>query len=385
MFLVRGNEDGMGFRNWIARRLPWVPFSLVNKLTRQKKIFTSSAATEPSIPIVPKLRVSAGYRVIVPVSLSRVDGRADANPESEELTKSMERWTAVLRESVLFQDDDIVAINKPYGLPSQGGYEIGRTHLASLIKCFQGPDPNQPPTLVHRLDRETTGVMLIARSRRGAKGLHGLFQSSSRLVEKTYWAILAPTPKMAAGTIKLSLKELFHAPDGRRVGLFDNSDAPYYGKDKIKAIQPNQKRNKKKDVDPERERSADGELKSVTNFKVIASAADSVALVALQPETGRKHQIRVHCASGIECPILGDDKYGQKDNDKYVAAMDFLKSQLTGNPEAIKLHLHSRQITFPHPLHADKTITVKAPLPEHFEKSLKVFGIDVAKLEKKKK
>ena len=193
-----------------------------------------------------------------------------------------------------------------------------------------GVELGERSLLVHRLDRDTSGVIVIAKRRSVAAALGKLF--ATRAVKKTYWAIVKGVPKPAQGRIEVALIKA-KGPDGDRMRASEEGEE-------------------------------EDEQRAVTHYSVIGKAEAIASWVSLKPVTGRQHQLRAHMAH-IGTPIMGDEKYGGLDN----------------LPEAMpkKLHLHARRIVFPHP--RDGTIDISAPLPEHMLTSFKHFGFDPNRFE----
>jgi 23S rRNA pseudouridine955/2504/2580 synthase len=226
---------------------------------------------------------------------------------------------AMLRDAVLHRDDGVIVLNKPPGLAVQGGSGTER-HLDGLLDALRFGSEIRP-RLVHRLDKETSGVLVIARTVAAAAFLTRAFRDKT--TRKIYWAIVVGLPKPLQGRIDLSLAKRL-GREGERV---------------------------RADVE-------DGK-RAVTYYRVIDNVGGKASWLALQPVTGRTHQLRAHCAA-IGTPILGDGKYG-------AAA-----AHLAGVPGAKRVHLHARAIAIPHPLGG--TLRVTASLPRHMRQSWEFFG-----------
>jgi 23S rRNA pseudouridine955/2504/2580 synthase len=226
---------------------------------------------------------------------------------------------AMLEAAILHRDDDVIVLNKPPGLAVQGGTRSER-HLDGLLDGLRyGSD--ERPRLVHRLDKDTSGVLVIARSAAAAAFLTRAFRDKA--TRKIYWSLAVGRPKPAHGRISLALAKQM-GPGGERVR-----------------------------ADPDEGKSA------VTYYRVIDSAGERASWLALLPITGRTHQLRAHCAA-IGTPILGDPKYGGAG------------AQLAGAPNAQRLHLHARELSIPHP--AGGILRVAAHLPPHMRQSWEFFG-----------
>jgi 23S rRNA pseudouridine955/2504/2580 synthase len=217
----------------------------------------------------------------------------------------------------------MIALNKPFGLAVQGGTKTTR-HIDGMLKALE--KDSERPRLVHRLDKDTGGLLLVAKTRIAAQRLGDAFKGHK--VEKTYWALTAGAPRPRQGTISL--------PIAKRMTRNDHGETervlPVEGEDAKKAI---------------------------TDYQIIEDA-DRVAFVAMRPVTGRTHQLRVHAAA-IGYPILGDGKYG--------GASAFIEGV------SPKLHLFCRSMIFPHPK-TGRQITLSAPLTGHMSESWKFFSFD---------
>jgi len=229
-----------------------------------------------------------------------------------------------LASITLYEDDDLLVVNKPPGIAVQGGTKTTH-HIDRLLEGL-GDGPETRPRLVHRLDRDTSGVLVIAKRRSVAAKLGRAFQTRS--VRKIYWALLHGVPRPPQGKVEAALVKA-SGPEGDRV---------------------RKARAGEQDV----------AQSAVTHYAVVDRAGQQVAFVSLKPVTGRQHQLRAHMAI-LGHPILGDEKYhGDKDL-----------------PEGIpnKLHLHARRISFPHPS-GEGVVDVTAPLPEHMARTFADFGFE---------
>ncbi len=226
---------------------------------------------------------------------------------------------ALLRDAVLYRDDYAIVINKPAGLAVQGGSNTER-HVDALLDTLRF-DSAERPRLVHRLDKDTSGVLLIARNAAAASFFARAFRDKT--ARKIYWAIVVGLPTPAQGRISLALAK---------------GGGP--GRERVYA-------------DAEDGKSA------VTYYRVIDNAGARASWLALLPVTGRTHQLRAHCAA-LGTPILGDGKYGGS------------AAQLPGGGAAHQLHLHARSLSLPHP--NGGTLNVTAPLPPHMRRMWEFFG-----------
>ncbi len=227
---------------------------------------------------------------------------------------------------MIYRDDQVIVLNKPHGLPVQGGPGITH-HLDGLLDVLRFGASDRP-RLVHRLDRDTSGVLLLARTPGVAAKLAAAFRS--RAVEKTYWAVVAGRPVPVEGRIDLPLKRITGGR-GERTEPADRDDP-------------------------------DG-TRAITDYRTLDNAAQKLAWLELQPLTGRTHQLRVHCVA-LGAPIVGDVKYARPDQNNAFSA------EITGlSPE---LHLHARALSLPHP--AGGTLIVEADLPPHMVQSFHTLG-----------
>jgi 23S rRNA pseudouridine955/2504/2580 synthase len=223
---------------------------------------------------------------------------------------------------IIFEDKDLYVLNKPPGFAVQGGSKTFQ-HLDGLLMGM-AKKSGERPLLVHRLDRDTSGVIVVAKRRSIASALGKLF--ATRAVKKTYWAVVKGVPKPPQGRIDVPLLKA-QGPDGDRVRAGDKND--------------------------------ENAQHAITYFAVVDQAPPITAWVSLKPVTGRQHQLRAHMAY-IGHPILGDEKYdGNADM-----------------PEGIskKLHLHARRIVFPHP--REGVVDISAELPTHMRETWNAFGFD---------
>ncbi len=311
---VQPDDDGSRIDRWFKRHFPDVAFGQLQKIMRKGEVRLDGKRVKG------KERVEAGQIIRVPPLATY----PSTSVVKTNRPKVSDADATAIQNCVIYKDDAVIALNKPAGLPTQGG--TGQTrHVDGMLDALRFGSEHRP-RLVHRLDKDTSGTLLLARSAKVAVVLTKAFQS--RDTDKRYWALVAGTPKNRDGRISVRM-------------------------DKI-----NMKGNERMVV------SAEGKL-SVTDFSVVENAGQMASWLALKPHTGRTHQLRLHCAE-MGHPIVGDGKYGGQ------AAF------LTGAISR-KLHLHSRFITFPHP--DGGTVTVTAPLPEHMQASFDFLGLSVGDYE----
>lgn len=305
---VSEEEAGWRFDRWVRAHLPGLPYGQMMKLLRTGQFRLDGRRVEPGT------RIAAGQVVrIPPPALPFLEDGGERRPRV-----LSERERRFARSLVRHADGDILVIDKPAGLAVQGGPKTHR-HLDALLDALaEGGDR---PRLVHRLDRDTAGVMVLARNRRAAQALAEAFRTGA--VEKTYWAVVLGRPRNE-GIIDLPLGKT-----GPR------------GEERMSPEAPDARR-------------------AITRFRVLERASDRAAWLELEPKTGRTHQLRAHCAhAGF--PIMGDVKYGGTD------------ARLHGAPEG--LMLQAVAIAFPHP-RTGRTFrfALDRPAP-HFAEALRWWGM----------
>lgn len=308
-FIVEAEDDGIRLDRWFKRHLPEVSFNTVSRWARTGQLRVAGKRA------VPGDRIEAGQEIRVP-PLEPAPPSMRSRPKRDLLTADEEQF---VRDMVIFEDRNAFVLNKPPGLATQGGTKTTQ-HLDRLLDGFG--DERGRPKLVHRLDKDTSGALLVARSARSAGHFAKAF--SGRTARKVYWAIVVGVPDAPEGTI----------------------DAPL-------AKQPGTG-GEKMHVDEE------NGLPAKTRWRVIDRAGNRAAWVELQPLTGRTHQLRAHMAS-IGHPIVGDAKYG--------GAEAFLTGGISR-----KLHLHARRIRIDAP--DGGKIDVSAELSTHFAESLATLGFE---------
>ncbi len=310
---VTTDEAEIRLDRWFRRHFPGLPQSAIQKLCRTGQVRVDGHRAEAA------MRLAPGQAVRVPPLPPAPAAAPKPVPELDPgLAKDLQRL-------VLYRDDHLIALNKPHGLPVQGGPGITR-HLDAWLDALRFGAPDRP-RLVHRLDRDTSGVLLLARTPGAAAKLAAAFRG--RTVEKTYWAVVARRPVPPEGRIDLPLKRVGGAR-GERSAPTDRDD--------------------------------DQGARAITDFRTLDHAG-KLAWLELQPLTGRTHQLRVHCVA-IGAPILGDVKYEQPDQNNAFAAT------VAGLPEG--LHLHARALRLPHP--DGGTLLVEADLPPHMAETFRTLG-----------
>src|SRR5262249_50668571 len=302
------SEDGpVRLDRWFKRHYPALGHSHLERLLRTGRIRVDGKRARSSD------RVAPGQAIRIP-PLDEVTA-----PAPQVLRKVSSGDEAALRDAVLHRDDAVIVLNKPPGLAVQGGSGTER-HLDGMLDALRfGSDVR--PRLVHRLDKETSGVLIVARTVAAAAFLTRAFREKT--TRKIYLAIVVGLPKLRQGRIDLALAKL-PGREGERVRA-----------------------------------DAEEGKRAITYYHVAESVGSQASWLALLPVTGRTHQLRVHCAA-IGTPVLGDTKYGEA------------AAHLAGVPGVKRLHLHARSLVIPHPLGG--TLEATAPLPRHMRQSWEFFG-----------
>jgi 23S rRNA pseudouridine955/2504/2580 synthase len=308
---VQEDEEGVRLDRWFKRHFPTLGHGHLEKFLRKGQVRLDGKRVKSST------RVVKGQKIrIPPITL---DDRPRLKIKSA--TNVTDQDVEMLLESVIFKDDHIIAINKPAGLAVQGGSGTSK-HIDAMLNSLQF-EMKERPKLIHRLDKDTSGVLLLARSAKAASYLTKAFKT--RKVHKIYWAVVVGLPKIKYGKIDIALEK-----QGSKFG------------EKVVADK-NGKR-------------------ALTYYRTVDNASNKSTWLAMMPETGRTHQLRVHCAE-LGTPILGDGKYGG--TKAFFEGAEGIDKQL---------HLHSKAIKFPHP--DGGFFQVVADLSPHMKKSWKYLGFD---------
>ncbi len=309
---VAPGEAGLRLDRWFRRRFPEVPHGRLQKLLRTGQVRLDGK------------RIKAGARLIAGQSV-RVPPLGEAPPPRAVAKKKppppSPAEAEALREMVIHMDRHVIVLDKPPGLAVQGGSKVAR-HLDAMLDALRF-DSNERPRLAHRLDKDTSGVLVLGRDAAAAARLTAAFRAKT--ARKLYWAVVVGVPRPSAGRVDLSLAKAA-APGGERM-------TP----------------------------SAGGGKKALTLYRVVERAGNRAAWLALEPRTGRTHQLRAHCAA-LGTPILGDGKFG--------AAAAFIDGLESGR----MLHLHARAIRIPHP--GGGVLEAAAPLPGHMTATWRFFEFD---------
>jgi 23S rRNA pseudouridine955/2504/2580 synthase len=311
---VAYDEAGIRLDRWFKRHFPEISHGRLEKLLRTGKVRLDGNRAKANT------RIEAGQVVRIPPLSDDAPARprpvAPPPPISREMAKTVQGW-------VLHRDDDVIAIDKPAGLAVQGGSKTV-DHLDAMLDALRFGSKHRP-RLVHRLDKDTSGVLLLARHPASATALAAAFKSKT--ARKLYWAIVIGVPSPEKGTIDLALGKV-GGKRGERVVA-----------------------------------SAEGGKRAITDYALIDRAGKRAALVALSPLTGRTHQLRVHMAE-LGTPILGDGKYGGSEA--------FL--EMEGYEK--RLHLHARSIRLPHPKGGE--LHIEAPPSAHIRQTMALLGLDAS-------
>ena len=306
---------------WFRRQFPHVPQGRIEKMCRKGEIRIDGGRVKAAT------RLEAGQKVRVP---PLPDGKAPALKRSTVSDADAE----MIQSTVLWRDDHLIAINKPPGLPTQGGSKQTR-HVDGLAEALTFGF-EEKPRLVHRLDKDTSGLLLLARTRTAANKLADAFRA--RETRKIYWAAAAGVPHPTMGTVRYGLvKAPGHGSGGEG--------------EKMHCVHP-------RDVD-----QTPGAKRATTDYAVLSSLAKRVSWLALVPVTGRTHQLRAHMAE-LGHPIVGDGKYGGSAQENLG---DGWGAQLGGEISR-KLHLHARYLELTHPFTGNH-LSLTAPLPEHMSRT----------------
>jgi 23S rRNA pseudouridine955/2504/2580 synthase len=315
---VTADESGMRLDRFFEARFPTLSFSHIQRIIRKGEVRVNGRRADP------KDRLEAGQAIrIPPLKLDTPRPRDDNDAD--------DKTRAFLESITIYEDADVMVLNKPMGLAVQGGSGTVR-HVDGMLEVLRGPHADsQRPRLVHRLDKDTAGCLLVAKTRFAAAALAKSFRA--RETRKIYWAVVAGVPKPRQGRISTFLaKEEREDESVMRIARHGEEGASH----------------------------------AITYYAIVETAAQSLAWVSLKPVTGRTHQLRAHMAH-IGHPIVGDPKYFAIEN-----------WQLPGGLQN-RLHLLARRIVVPHP--RGGTIDVTAPLPAHMAQSFNLLGFDTERFD----
>lgn len=301
---IKAEDDGIRLNRWFLREYPSLSLGRLQKLLRTKQIKVDGKRAETST------RLTTGQELRLPPL-----DKEKAVKTAENISKNDADYIMSL---VIYKDKDIIALNKPSGLAVQGGTNTSR-HVDGFLEALKFEN-NEKPKLVHRIDKETSGILLLARNRKSAEILTKAFREHS--LQKTYLALVRGCPQRLSGEINLPLE---------KVG------------EKMEVVK--------------------GGKKAVTTYDVLDSAAKKYALLAASPLTGRTHQIRAHLEA-LGCPILGDNKYCGVERVRLKEVAD-------------KLYLHAYKIDLSEIY--GKNMVIYAELPQYYKEACAFFGLEYKK------
>lgn len=309
---VARDEDGMRLDRWFARHFPQLGFGRLQKLIRNGEVRVDKGRVQTSTRLTP------GQVVRIPP----ID-----DPDTPKPVKVRDEDADFLRSIILYEDDELYVFNKPHGLAVQGGSGTKR-HVDGMLKSL----PNkrgEAPRLVHRLDRDTSGCLVVAKTHAAASHFGAVFRSRS--ARKIYWAVVAGNPSPRQGEISCFLAKQ-KTTDGEQMVVVPNGTP--------------------------------GAQHSMSYYSTTDTASRRFAWVTLKPVTGRTHQLRVHMAQ-LGTPILDDPRYFNIEN--------YQPAEGLGQG----LHLHARRIALP--LRSGKRLDISAPLPPHMQQSFDALGFDAGR------
>ena len=310
---VAADEAGMRLDRFLSNRFPTLALTHIQRIVRKGEVRVSGHRAKPND------RIEAGWGIRVP-PLRMEDRPASTRPAHD-------ADATFLRSLVLYEDEDIMVLNKPFGLAVQGGSGTHR-HVDGLLESLRARD-GQKPRLVHRLDKDTAGCLVVAMTRFAAAALAKSFRS--RATRKIYWALVAGVPKVRQGRVSTYLARE-EGGDETRMAVSKHGQ--------------------------------EGASHALTYYALVDKAAQKLAWLSLKPVTGRTHQLRAHAAH-IGHPIVGDPKYFDVEN-----------WELPGGIQN-RLHLLARRIVVPHP-RTGRAVDVTAPLPAHMQQSFNLLGFDTS-------
>ena len=311
---VEPDEAGMRVDRFLVARFPQLAFTHIQRIVRKGELRVEGKRAKPND------RLEPGYAVRIPplhLDQPRPVARSAAKDEDER---------GFLRSITLYEDKDVLVLNKPLGLAVQGGSGT-RRHVDGMLEALRDEE-GQKPRLVHRLDKDTAGCLVVAKTRFAATALAKSFRSRS--ARKIYWALVAGVPRVRQGRISTYLGKEESGEGDSRMRVASHGE--------------------------------EGASHALTYYAVVEQAAQKLAWVSLKPVTGRTHQLRAHAAH-IGHPIVGDPKYFNVEN-----------WELPGGIQN-RLHLMARRIVVPHP-RTGRPLDVTAPVPSHMQQSFNLLGFD---------
>ena len=307
--LVQAKDEGIRLDRWFARHYPDLKNGQLQRLLRGKNIRVNGkkATAAQHLSIGDEIRVpplTVSEKSNLPRQLSKAD-------------------VAMMKSLVIYKDEDVIVLNKPAGLAVQGGSKTER-HIDGLLDALRF-DKDEKPHLVHRLDKETSGVLVLGRTANAAAKLAEAFKT--REAHKIYWAVVVGKPKLLSGKVDAALIKRSGAKGGEQMEVDLNNGQ-----------------------------------RAVTLYRVVDSLGHKASWLEMSPLTGRTHQLRVHAAKVLNTPIIGDGKYGGE------------RAVGIGIENNKKLHLHARAIRVPHPKKG--VLEIIAPLPKHMLDTFSFLGFN---------
>ena len=310
---ISDDDNDIRLDRWFKRHFPNLQHAVVEKLLRKGDIRLDGKKSKSS------LRIVAGQ------VLTHPDMGAEESTSVKPKPIVTEQDAQFVQKLVLYKDANVIVINKPFGLAVQGGTKVKR-NLDDMLDALKF-EATARPKLVHRLDKDTSGVLVLARNSKTAAHLSKMF--AGKEIEKTYLALVYNCPKQAVGVVDYRLLKAAHGENSYERVAVDDDEGKY----------------------------------ARTEYRVLESLVRKFSLMELKPLTGRTHQLRVHMQA-IYCPIVGDEKYGG--NSENLANIGVSEG----------LHLHARRVVIP-AFGSGKKIEVTAPLPPHMKESFKNLGLSV--------
>ena len=298
---VQEKDNDIRLDRWFSRHYPELKHGMLERLIKNKNIRVNKARA------VAGQHVLTGDEIRIPP--------LDVSAKEDTPVRLKKSDIELMKDMVLYKDDAMIVLNKPAGLAVQGGSKTTR-HIDGMLDALRF-EKGEKPHLVHRLDKETSGALVIARTANAAAKLTADFKG--RDIHKVYWAVVKGSPKPSAGKIDAALVK----KTDKVVVDMDNGD------------------------------------RAISVYNTVESLGKTASWLEVSPLTGRTHQLRVHLADVLHTPIIGDDKYG--------------RAVLTGVSKG--LHLHARAIEITSPA-TQKKVTIIAPLPRHMKETFDFFGFN---------
>lgn len=311
---IHDDDNDIRLDRWFKRHMPHISNGMLQKALRKKDVRLEGRRAEAST------RIAEGQKITMPDAWRDMP-KAEPAPRKAKPVETSDRAIKDLEQLILFEDANMLVLNKPAGLAVQGGTGQ-KESVDSILRARAEKLKQEPPRLVHRLDRDTSGVLVLGKTANAAAELAKTF--ARKQAEKFYWALVLRVPNITVGTVDVPIVKKAIGKDS-----------------KYEKVQQDEEEGKY----------------AVTHYEVLDRAGQKLAWVELMPVTGRTHQLRVHMAA-IGHPILGDGKYGGSE------------SFFEGGEISKKLHLHSRRLVLPF---KGRTLTFEAPLSGHMKQSWKLF------------